>query len=125
MKNYEKYANEIRSYTGTNFCNDFIKPHIINSPSCTGANCAACRMLQMVWLLEDYKEPEVDWSKIEVDTPILVKNAEHENWRRRYFAAYQDGIVYAWVNGKTSWSANDDKEATPWSYAELAESEEK
>lgn len=37
---------------------------------------------------------------------------------------YKDGEVYAWVNGKTSWSANDDKEATAWSYVELAESEE-
>lgn len=38
---------------------------------------------------------------------------------------YKDGEVYAWVNGKTSWSANDDKETTAWSYVELAESEDK
>lgn len=125
MKNYEKYIDEIRSYEGTHFCNDFVKPHILNSPSCNGANCAACRMLQMAWLLEEYEEPEVDWNNVKVDTPILVKNKEHENWRRRYFAAYKDGVIYAWVSGKTSWSVNSDREATTWSYVELAESEEK
>lgn len=35
----------------------------------------------MVWkyakLAEDKKKPEVDWSKIEVDTSVLVKNKEN------------------------------------------------
>lgn len=122
MKNYEKYADEIRTYEGTNFCNDFVKPHIINSPSCTEANCAACRMLQMVWLLEEYKEQEVDWSKVEVDTPILVRDAEHECWCRRYFSKYVNGEVSAWNGGYTSWTASYD---CAWKYAKLAESEEK
>lgn len=124
MKNYEKYIDEIRSYEGSSFCKDFIVPHVLNSSNCTDINCKACRMLQMAWLLEEYEEPEVDWSKVEVDTPILVKDIEYENWRKRYFAAYKDGVVYAWINGKTSWSANDDKEATSWGYAELAGNEE-
>ena len=123
MKNYERYADEIRAYEGTHFCNDFVKPHILNSPSCNGANCAACRMLQMAWLLEEYKEPEVDWSKVEVDTPILVRSYECEKWYKRYFAKYEDGVVYAWTNGCTSWSAEEDM--LPWKYAKLPESKEK
>ena len=79
----------------------------------------------MIWLLEEYEEPEIDWNKVEVDTPILVKDMEYENWRKRYFAEYKDEVVYAWVSGKTSWSENDNKEAAPCSYVELAESEEK
>lgn len=122
MKNYERYADEIRAYEGTNFCNDFIKPHIINPPSCTGANCAACCMLQMVWLLEEYKEPEVDWSKVEVDIPILVRGSEDGDWLRRHFAKYEDGIVYTWKDGHTSWTEDD---VTGRKYAKLAESEEK
>lgn len=123
MKNYERYADEIRAYEGTNFCNDFIKPHIINSPSCNGANCAACRMLQMIWLLEEYEEPETDWSKVKVDTPILVRFKENDEWERRYFAKYDKGKVYAWGYGSTSWSSNDNTCA--WTYTKLAESEEK
>lgn len=122
MKNYERYADKIRAYEGTNFCDDFIRTHILKSSDCRGMNCAACRMLQMTWLLEEYKEPEVDWSKMEVDTPILVREREDDVWIRRYFAKYKDGAVYAWVDGRTSWTTNC---TTTWKYVKLAESEEK
>lgn len=122
MKNYEAYIDEIRSYEGTNFCNDFVKSHIPNTPSCSGAHCAACRMLQMAWLLEEYKEPEVDWSKVEVDTPILVRNYEDEKWEKRFFAKFEYDYVLAWDYGRTSWN---ESEMIPWNYAKLAESEEK
>ena len=48
MKNYEKYAEEIRKYEGTSFCDDFIIPHIFNSEgNCRGIDCNPCHMLQM------------------------------------------------------------------------------
>ena len=127
MKNYEKYAEEIRGYKGDNFCGDFILPNILKSDYCADMFCGKCYMLQMLWLLEDCeepKEPEVDWSKVEVDTPILVRTDEATPWVRRYFAKYEDGIVYVWNLGRTSWSATYDKDASAWPYAKLAESEE-
>ena len=122
MKNYEKYADEIREYKGDTFCNEFIKPHILGRDSCGGVDCIRCCMLQMMWLLEDY-EPETDWSKVEVDTPILVRDDSDAttSWVRRYFAEYKDGIVYAWNGGKTSWTGEYMDE---WNYAKLAESED-
>ena len=122
MKNYEKYADEIREYKGVNFCNYFVMPNILKLVSCD-CDCTRCRMLQMIWLLEDYEEPEVDWSKVEVDTPILVRDFEGSDWFRRHFAKYENGTVYAWDGGDTSWSGGD--VMTPWNYAKLAESEEK
>ena len=124
MKNYEKYADEIREYKGDYFCNDFVKPNILESDCCDGVNCSRCYMLQMIWLLEDYEEPETDWSKVEVDTPILVKEYEESKWTKRYFAKYEDGVVYAWNNGVTSWTANDGECVIAWSFAKLAEGEE-
>ena len=121
MKNYEKYADEIKRYNGTHFCKDFTKQYILKSDDCTNVGCARCKMLQMLWLLEDYEEPETDWSKVEVDTPILVRADEEEAWDRRYFAKYENGHVYAWVCGCTSWT---EENASAWKYAELAESEE-
>ena len=122
MKNYEKYADEIREYKGDSFCADFVKPNILKSEYCD-LDCTRCRMLQAMWLLEDYKEPEVDWSKVEVDTHILVRDREDATipWVRRYFAEYKDGVVYAWNGGCTSWS---EECMTGWKYAKLAETEE-
>ena len=121
MKNYEKYADEIKNYKGDSFCIDFVKPHILKSDDCRGMDCDACSMYQLIWLLEDYEEPEVDWSKVEVDTPILVRDNENEEWYQRHFAEYKGGVVCAWHGGGTSWSENCMKE---WKYAKLAESEE-
>ena len=121
MKNYEKYADKIREYNSFNFCDDFIKPYILKSDDCFN-NCSKCGMVQVLWLLEEYEEPEVDWSKVEVDTPILVRDFEGSDWFRRHFAKYENGTVYAWDGGDTSWSGGD--VMTDWKYAKLAESEE-
>ena len=121
MKNYEKYEDELKEYKGRNFCKDFVKPNILKSDSCDGLACGACYMLQTIWLLEEYEEPEIDWSKVKVDTPILVRDTEDEEWVKRYFAKYEDG-VYAWSGGATSWTSENI--TTNWKYAKLAESEE-
>ena len=75
------------------------------------------------WANSEYVEPHVDWSKVAVDTPILVRDFVGDEWARRYFAKYDNGIVYAWENGATSWSVNNSK-ITDWKMAKLAESEE-
>ena len=121
MKNYEKYEDELKEYKGRNFCKDFVKPNILKSDSCDGLACGACYMLQTIWLLEDYEEPEVDWSKVKVDTPILVRQGKNGEWLERHFAKYENGDVYAWVDGQTSWTGADE---IKWKYAKLAESEE-
>lgn len=130
MKNYEKYAEEIRelkSDIGIEWCELFAKPKVLKSlgRTCEYTSCGLCSALTMLWLLEDYKEPETDWSKVEVDTPILVRTVEGAEWTKRHFAKYEDGMVYVWTNGKTSWTlSNTTCCMTPWNYAKLAESEE-
>lgn len=76
------------------------------------------------WLFSEYEEPEVDWSKVKVDTPILVKDILKSEWIKRYFAKYENGRVYVWKEGKTSWSAVNEHNVNSWKYAKLAESEE-
>lgn len=124
MKNHEKYADKIRGYDDKDFCKDFVKLHILKSRGCTNTSCDQCKMLQTIWLLEEYEEPETDWSKVEVDTPILVRTVEGAEWFKRHFAKYEDGRVFVWNNGKTSWTAPDDELMTDWNYAKLAEGEE-
>ena len=118
MKNYEKYADEIREYKGDYFCNDFVKPSILESDCCDGVNCSRCYMLQMLWLMKEYEEPEIDWNEVKVDAPILVRQGSNGKWLERHFAKYENGDVYAWVDGQTSWTGADE---IKWKYAKLAE----
>lgn len=62
----------------------------------------------------------VDWSKVKVDTPILV-SLDDETWLCRYFAAFKNGIVYTWSSGATSWSVRKREYQDAWSSAKLAE----
>lgn len=120
MKNYEKYADEIREYDGDDFCCSFIRPYILKADNCSDMPCSRCQMLQTLWLLEDCEESEIDWSKVEVDTPLLVRNYKNGEWYKRYFAKYEDGNIYAWLNGRTSWNETS---IYAWKYAKLAEPE--
>ena len=132
MKNYEKYAEEIRelkSDIGIEWCELFAKPKVLKSlgRTCEYISCGLCSALTMLWLLEEYEEPEepeTDWSKVEVDTPILVRYDEKAEWFKRHFAKYENGRVYAWKDSCTSWTALHDSEVTAWTHAKLAESEE-
>lgn len=63
----------------------------------------------------------VDWSKVAVDTPILVKQHEQDKWEKRHFAYFKDGRVCAWLCGATSWSADYGDDITNWNFAKLAE----
>ena len=124
MKNYEKYVDKIKECGDNDFCSMFIKPHILKpiGLSCGDLACGTCLVLQLVWLAEGGapKEPETDWSKVEVDTPILVRQCKNGRWLERHFAKYENGEVYAWVDGQTSWTGADE---IKWKYVKLAEGE--
>lgn len=63
----------------------------------------------------------VDWSKVAVDTPILVRDSEISKWEKRYFAFFENGRVNAWCGGTTSWSNENITRTMSWKYAKLAE----
>ena len=83
----------------------------------------SCRFNACEWLDSEYVAPPVDWSKVAVDTPILVRDNEGKVWRKRYFAKLENGKVFAWLGGATSWSV-DSNNVTDWKFAKLAESVE-
>lgn len=83
----------------------------------------SCIKKMALWLKQEYVE-QVDWSKVKVDTPILVKRSKEAEWERRYFAKFVDGKVYAWMGGATSWTADSEYRMNFWEYAKLAESED-
>lgn len=46
----------------------------------------------------------VDWENVPVDTLIKVKKPDY-GWTYRYFAKYEDGLIFAFANGATSMTA--------------------
>ena len=80
-----------------------------------------CNVNRIKWLVAEYAEPKVDWSKVPVDTPVLVSN-DGEHWNRRYFSRVVNNIPHVWMFGRTSWTANG-KEEVPSDYVKLAEVE--
>lgn len=73
-------------------------------------------------LIPDFNEPNYldigkylgifDWSKVAVDTPIIVKEICSIELRR-YFKEYKDGKVYYFGDGRTSWSGITSEYTTP------------
>lgn len=79
-------------------------------------------------LIPDFNEPNyldigkylgiVDWSKVAVDTPITIKYSGMEP-TKAHFAGYENGNIYFFSNGKTSWTQTA-KEYTLQCFVQLA-----
>lgn len=65
----------------------------------------------------DYND--TDWSKVPVDTKILVRDAFNHHWINRYFAKYENGQIYAFEDGSTSWTSHG--KVTHWEIVKLYE----
>lgn len=128
MLNKEKYAKEIIEIacSGKRLAVHEGVPTYCDCPDCkhcmVQADCFEyCGDEIKEWANAEYVEPPIDWSKVAVDTPILVRYSESDTWARRYFAKYEDNTVYVWGNGTTSWSVPNSADACGWPYAKLAE----
>lgn len=130
MKNKERYVDEIMDIVTSSRLAVLAKT---NKPcGCHQIACSDCLFGEILdkdcfeeakeWLEEEY-EPRVDWSRVEVDTKILV-SGDNKHWEKRYFAKFENGIVFAWMDGRTSWSAENEFDAHPWNFAKLYEGEE-
>lgn len=136
MTNKEKYYDELMDYalSGADAALDKDTGKLMSCAKMACRECKfnregmACSEEKLKWLNEEYiePEPETDWSKVEVDTLILVKNKKDEPWRVRYFAKYDNGKVLCWNYGRTSYTVHDLKFSllTYWEHAKLPTPEE-
>lgn len=125
MTNREKYMDEILAVQHWGNFNGEIRG-CGNCPECDfndGSNIFHCKKARLAWLrAEADEEPKVDWSKVPVDTPVYVRDREDQDWKPRYFAKYEGGLVYAWDGGTTSWSTNGS--TMYWNCARLAKEDD-
>lgn len=127
MTNYEHYKKQIEKFTrmGQKVAvkkdtNEIIPCADIGCGGCLFGGYDSCTKKSMAWADAEYIEPEVDWTKVPVDTPILVRNLITYDWIERHFAKYEYNFVYAWCDGKTSYTTDS---MNYWNYAKLAEVE--
>lgn len=73
------------------------------------------------WANSEYEE-YVDWSKVPVDTKILVRDTKNQEWERRHFAGVDRKGVWAFAYGRTSFTSDGRKGY--WKYAKLYTEEE-
>ena len=67
-------------------------------------------------------EEVIDWSKVPVDTPVIV--TYNGKQYKRHFAKYEDGKVYTWNNGLTSFTVDSKEDYSYWGNVELYEEDE-
>ena len=63
---------------------------------------------------------DVDWSKVPVDTKVLVSD-NGDTWYKRHFAKYENGSVHVFPDGRSSFTTEEDGIIYPWKYAKLYE----
>ena len=128
MLNKEKYAKEILDIV----CQDGTIPAVVNNVpiKCTDAlDCYDCKFYYnddcinafIKWVNSEYKEREIDWSKVPVDTPIYVWDNNDNRTYKRHFAGYNkvNNMIIAFDNGGTSWSSG--ATTTRWIHAKIKE----
>ena len=141
MKNREKYREELidliklennkEDGVRSALC-DFVKIKVLPNytiKNCRTLWCSTCNKIFSFWLEEEYKEPpkpEVDWSKIPIDTLVQVRDRDDEEWELKYFKGIDNedpaNRFMAWIDGATSKTAHGDYEK--WTHCELVEDED-
>lgn len=131
MTNKEKYAKEILDVV----CLTGKHPALVhgNIYVCINTFCERCRFggssnctTQFIkWVKEEYKEPEIDWTKVPVDTKILVRDYKDASWYKAHFASYKDGKPFAFPWGRSSWTVTPSMSPIAWSYTEIADPDER
>lgn len=134
MKNQKYFEKEILNIAVTGQAvavhKERLEPMVCSKNVCNdclncGENgrCKKDKSTILTWMNEEYVDPaeRVDWSKVAIDTPVLVRNSEMDAWKRRYFAGYNDNEVYVFSNGKTSYTYTDDEKPVIYRHTKLAE----
>lgn len=112
MTNYESIdPNEVKDVFKKTFA---IDKRTHKAEACNRLDCVNCLFYgsdncekgKNEWLDQKAFDPEkdIDWSKVPVDTPVIVWNSDF-NQNNRYFAGIDGEYFSAYSNGGTSWSS--------------------
>lgn len=112
MNNLEKFTKQILA----NWGNDCAMADLVGITCSDSKDCNGCRKKVKQWVGEEYHE---NWNEVPVDTPIWVALDETSPFIKAHFARYEDGKVYAWDLGHTSWTAQNERYVSAWPVAKV------
>lgn len=138
MKNWEKNIRDIMPFMVAGIT--WRKTASGEIKKCEGEDCDNCGFFsyngscsdeKLKWLNSEYEEPkkidwdnDIDWDRVPVDTPVLVRNSENESWMKEHFAERNGQCgCGTWINGMTSFTG-DGWRTIHWKYCKLARPED-
>ena len=57
--------------------------------------------------VEPFKIPYTNWKEVPVDTKVIVTGVDGSEWKCHFCKKVNDNAILAFIDGKTSWTAND------------------
>lgn len=127
MLNKEKFAKEIIEIVTNGKDLGVVngRPYSCDEICCADCDfhCDTCSGGIKEWANSEYKEIEIDWERVPVDTPVLVWDISNKDKKKRYYAGREYGYFTTFENGVTKWSS-DDGTTIAWKNCELAREED-
>lgn len=114
MNMREKYKDEIINFDrlgDNNFCEGFINNHVLPfyGKVCDDIYCSQCKAIFLLWLNEEYIEPEITFERDE----LVEASHNGKDWCKRYYAEYKENSHYCYEFGANSLTTDD---VTKWKY---------
>ena len=137
MKNKEKYWDVILNImmkSGVPFAVDRSSGEVMPCEDITCSDCIlchdkkyenkSCAGSRVAWLNEE-EDRLAKFRNLPVDTLILVRDSEEDDWKPRHFSCVENDLVYVFGNGTTSFTAKSCFAAyrldVPYNFAKLVE----
>lgn len=74
--------------------------------------------LPLIDIINSEFEENIDWSKVPVDTKVLVSD-NGNTWYKRHFAKYENGSVHVFPDGRSSFTTEESDIIYPWKYVKI------
>lgn len=110
MKNKFKFQNRIFQIAceGKSCCVINGVPHACEDSDCEMCdfnNTFECNSQFKAWCnTEEDEEKKVDWSKVKKDEKVYTRDTLDGSWKPSHFARFENGFVYAYTEGRSSFT---------------------
>lgn len=93
-----------------------------NIPDCMVTSSQNIKyIIEKVQFWSDKNQPEIDWNKVPIDTPVLVRDSFDDGFAKRYFAMYLPNARARFCTFNYGYTRENAKGISYWSECKLAD----